>query len=224
MRKVPLNRSLLHFLEEIEFSDAALAADPDAAPLAVPFQDAIAEWESIFKAERLARRNIVRSEALVAIANERLDAATMQFGALARVAAPDVLDRCFTVAPGKFVRTNLRKQCESTKNVILPEIARLADDHPCKPFGTRLDGLATNAVTCLDDRAKAMGNRQSSANDVLEWKEGINALRTTTYAELLKVAVTKGYPKSWAESFFRQADDDSDAEADAEVPALPTNP
>jgi len=115
----------------IEYSEAALSADPDAVFLALPFQD-----------------------------------------------------RCFTMAPGKLVRANLRKQCETTKIVIVPEIGKLAADHPCKAFGARLDACATSAVTALDDRAQAMGSCQSAANDVLEWREGVNALRTTTYAEL----------------------------------------
>jgi hypothetical protein len=64
----------------------------------------------------------------------------------------------------------------------------------------------------------------TSANDVLEWKEGINALRLTTYAELLKISVEKGLPKSWVESFFRPADDSTDDAADVEPPAAPPTP
>ncbi|HRI69187.1 MAG TPA: hypothetical protein PK156_33380 [Polyangium sp.] len=224
MRKIPLGRSLIYFLEEIEFSDAGLAADPDAASLAPAFQQAISEWDGIFKSERLARRNIVRSDALVAVANERFDATTMQFAALARASSSELLNRCFSLAPGQFIRRNLRKQCESTQNVIIPEIAKLDADHPCKPFGTRLASLAEQSLNALENRAQAIGNRQSSANDVLEWKEGINALRTTTYAELLKISVAKGYPKSWVESFFRQAEDDSEADTTPESPTDPANP
>ena len=106
----------------------------------------------------------------------------------------------------------------------MPEIAKLGADHVLKPFGAELDTLAKDALKALDDRAQAMGNRQSSANDVLEWKEGINALRTTTYAELLKIAVDKSLPKSWVESFFRKDSSDVDAEADAATPPEATNP
>lgn len=222
MRKLALSRGLIYFLDEIEFSDAGLSADPDAAPLAIPFQDAIGEWETLFKKERVARRNVIRAEAVVAVRNERLDSTTIQFGALARAVALDVLERCFTIAPGKFVRRNLRKQCETTHTVIVPEVAKLAADHPLKPFGSRFFALANAALTALDDRAQAMGNRHSSANDVLEWKEGINALRLTTYAELLKIAADKGLPKSWAESFFRPSDDAADSDNDTDT--LPTAP
>jgi hypothetical protein len=210
MRQLSLSRSLLFFLEEIEYSEAALSADPDAASLAVPFRDALEEWTALFNQERLGRRGVIRTEAVVNVRNERIDAATIGFGALARVTAPDVLNRCFNLAPGKFVRRNLRQQCEATKNTIVPEIAKLNADHPLKPFAPKLDTLAQNALTALDDRAQAMAHRQASANDVLEFKEGINALRTTTYAELLKMAVDHRLPKSWTESFFRKADDAED--------------
>ena len=193
MRQLSLSRSLLFFLEEIEYSEAALSADPDAASLAVPFRDALEEWTALFNQERLGRRGVIRTEAVVNVRNERIDAATIGFGAL-----------------GKFVRRNLRQQCEATKNTIVPEIAKLNADHPLKPFAPKLDTLAQNALTALDDRAQAMAHRQASANDVLEFKEGINALRTTTYAELLKMAVDHRLPKSWTESFFRKADDAED--------------
>lgn len=56
-----------------------------------------------------------------------------------------------------------------------------------------------------------------------QWKEGINALRLTTYAELLKISADKGLPKSWAESFFRPSDDAADNDMDSETrPATPS--
>lgn len=221
MRQLSLSRSLLFFLEELEYSEAALSADSDAAPLAIPFRDALDEWETLFKKERLGRRGVIRTEAVVNVRNERIDAATIRFGALARVTAPEVLDRCFNLAPGKFVRRNLRQQCDVTKNLIVPEIAKLNADNVLRPFGTQLDTLAHDAVTALDDRASAMANRQSSANDVLEFKEGVNALRTTSYAELLKIAVDHRLPKSWVESFFRKAEDATDAPEPPESAAPP---
>jgi hypothetical protein len=183
----------------------------------------LTEWESLFKKERLARRSIVRAEAVVAVCNERLDSATMQFVAMARATNPDLLERCFKIAPGKFIRRNLRAQCESTQSVIVPEIAKLETNHPCKTFGPKLDSVASNALASLDNRTQAFGNRQSATNDILEWKEGINALRTTTFAELLKIATAKGLPKSWVESFFRQATDDSeDSSQSSPSDAVPT--
>ena len=224
MRKIALSHSLLFFLEELDFSEAALSADPDAASLASSFTDAITEWDALFKQERLARRNVIRAEAIVAVANERFDATTLQFAALARATSPELLERCFRMAPGKFVRRNLRVQADSTKNLIVPELASLAADHPCKSLGPKLHSLADSALQSLDSRAQVKGKAQVIANDSLEWKEGINALRTTTYAELLKIAANKGYPKSWVESFFRQANDDNDDESTSSSTPTPPNP
>lgn len=224
MRKIALSHSLLFYLDELDFSEAALSADPDAAPFAVPFTEAITEWDAIFKQERLARRNVIRAEAGVAVANERFDAVVLQFAALARATARELLERCFRIAPGKFVRRNLRVQADSTKNVIVPEIASLAQDHPCKSFGPKLHSLADSALQSLDARAQVKGKSTAAANDSLEWKEGINALRTTTYAELLKIATDKGYPKSWVESFFRQSHDDNDDDSAPSSSSTPTVP
>lgn len=220
MRAIALGRSLFHYLEHIEFTEAGLSADPHAAILAAPYSDALVEWEDLFKRERAARREVVRADAVVAVRNEQLDATTMKFAAMVRAAAADLLERLFHLAPGKFVRTTLRKQCEKTKSVILPELGKLPSGHALKPFANQLDSLSHDALTALDHRAAVAGSRQSVANDVLEWKEGINALRTTTYAELLKISAAQGLPKSWVESFFRQAGE-SDNDDDTPPPAAP---
>lgn len=117
------------------------------------------------------------------------------------------------ITPGQFVRRGLRVQCETTRDVILPELGRLDAGHMLKPYAPELDASVNGALAALDARARAKGARQVVANEIEEWKEGVNALRVTTYAELLKIAATRKYPKSWAESFFRQV---SSASSDAE--------
>lgn len=222
MRKLALSRSLLHFLEELEYSEAALSADSDTEALAPSFRDALTEWDHLFKREREARRDVVRAEARVAVRNQQIDRLTIKFGTLIRGVAPQFMDRVFRVAPHAFVRANLRKQCETTKNVIVAEVAKLAADHPLKSFGMALDSLASTTLAALDDRSARKGTSQQVANDVVEWKEGINNLRTTTYADLLKISATKSYGRSWVESFFRSAlDDESDAEPEAAPVSTP---
>ncbi|UQA55831.1 hypothetical protein [Polyangium aurulentum] len=223
MRKLPLSHGLLYFLDELEFSEAGLSADPDAQSLAAPFQETLEEWDGLFKKERSARRAVVRSEAAVAVHNERLDSTTIRFGAMVRGVAPALMNRLFTMAPGKLVRRGLRQQCEKTRDVILVELGKLEDAHPLKPFAAQLGTLVDAALSALDSRAQAKGARQTIASDIEEWKEGVNALRTTTYAELLKISADKGYPRSWVESFFRTASAASDpSDEDAESPATST--
>lgn len=206
VRKLHITYSLATFLDDIEYTEAALSADPDASSLAAPFKDSLEEWSGQFKKERASRRDVTRAEAVVAVRNERLDQLTRRFGAAVRAYAPELMGKLFgEQAPGQFIRKGLRVQCEKTRDVILPELDKLGAAHPLEPFAAQLDAAVNAALAALDARAKAKGARQVVANDIDEWKEGINALRTTTYAELLKIAAAKKYPKSWADSFFPQA-------------------
>jgi hypothetical protein len=216
MRKIPLSYGLIYYLDNLEGSEAALAADPDAESLAAPFQDTIKEWEGIFKSERQARHDVVRAEAVVRVRNEQLDILTMSFASMVRAVAAYLLSKLFSIAPGKFIRRGLRQQCEQTQNVILREVDKLDPDHALKPFAPKLKTASESAVTALDERAKAKGARRTVANDIEEWKEGVNALRTTSYAELLKIATEKKYPKSWVEAFFP-----SDGASEEDEPAAP---
>lgn len=225
MRKLSISNGLLYFLDELEYTEAGLSASPmeDVRELAAPFQDAINEWDAIFKSERGARRAVTRAEAMVAVQNENLDSTTIRLGAMVRAVSPALMSRLFTMAPGKLVRRSLRDQCEKTHNIIIAELAKLADDHLLKPFGAQLTTLSNAALAALDDRAAARGQRQVVSNEVDEWKEGINALRSTTYAELLLLATENGFSRSWVETYFRSAPGSSSSTDDepGELPATP---
>ncbi|HSO00484.1 MAG TPA: hypothetical protein VLS89_19465 [Candidatus Nanopelagicales bacterium] len=209
MRKIPLTYGLLYFRDELEHSEAALSADPDAQPLAQPFQDALTDWEGTFKSERAARRDVTRAEAVVSVRNVKLDITTRSFSRMVTGVAADLMSRFFTMAPGRFIRRNLRWQAEQTRDVILKALGKLDAGHPLQPFAQPLQDGAKAALDALDHRSAVKGARASVSNDVQEWKEGINALRTTTYAELLKIATAKKYPKEWVESFFRKVESSS---------------
>ena len=221
MRQIPTTFGLLYFLEELEHTEAALLADDEAAILAPAFTQAIADWDGIFKNERASRRAITRAEAIVAVRNEQLDAATMSFAKVARGLAPALLDKVFNIAPGKFIRTNLRKQSEWTRDVIVVEIDKLGAQNAVSAFGASLLGFAKGALAALDERAKVKGDNAAAGNDVDEWKEGINSLRLTTWTELLKIADAKKYPRSWVEAFFRRGGTDEDKETPAQPAPTP---
>ena len=229
MRRVPQSAGLLTFLDALEFTEAALSADDDAKDLAAPFQAELQSWESVFKKEREGRRGVVRAEALVAVRNARLDDKTTRFGAGALGEAggdrkSKLFRRFFTVAPSVFVRRPLRKQCEDTLNIVVVELDKLEPTHPLRAYINPLQGLATAALQALDARNKAKADRTLNTNDVDEWKEGVNTLRLTTYAELLKIAAEKGYGKAWADSFFPADTDDAAPAGEAEAPATPAEP
>ena len=128
----------------------------------------------------------------------------------------------FPTAPSAFVNGSLRKQCERTRDVIVPEIEKSPAASPLLAYAEALAGGAKAALAALAARAKAKGALAGEANDVLEWKEGINLLRTTTHAELIKRAAEQSLGRTWPQDFFRQAGDA--AAADGEAPAPEPKP
>ena len=228
MKQIALSRALAYFLEELWYTEAALSADADAAALAAPFDDAIRDWEAIALRERTARRGMVRSDAVVAVSNGQIDTETGRFAGILLVEAGNdrkstFFKRFFTEAPSAFVARNLRDQCEQTRDRIVPEVQKLPAESPLRPYADRLLALAKRALSALTQRTKARGDNATVASDVAEWKEGINRLRTATYAELLKIAVEKRYPRDWAETFFRRDEASSSSEGEADpTPPDPT--
>jgi len=231
MRQLPLSRSLLFFLDQLEYTEAALAADPEAATLATPFREEIQAWPSTFEKHRAARREVVRSHAVVAVRNEQLDNRTVDFSValLAEVRGDRTTTgfrRFFPSAPSELIRRALRTQCQQTLTTIVPALEKLGDSNPLHRFGAVLGHAATAALAALDARAVARGSSASASLDVEEWKEGVNRLRLSTYGALLAVAADKKYPRTWAESFFpgaaaATADDAEDPELPAPAPNDP---
>ncbi len=226
MKVIPTSRSMAVFLDELWFSDAALAADPDAADLAPTFDAAIADWEPVAQRERAARRNVVKSEAVVAVKNNRLDSTTKRFAAVVLVEANGdrkgaFYKRFFREAPSDFIERGLRDQCEQTRDRIVAEIKKLPEASLLRPFADVLLTLSQTALTALDARKKARGDNAVVASDVTDWKDGVNRLRAVTYAELLKRATEKNLGRDWVETFFRREDGASAAGDDEGEPTPP---
>ena len=60
------------------------------------------------------------------------------------------------------------------------------------------------AQDALDARVKARGERSMQFHEVQDWREGVNLLRLTCYAELLKRCAEQARHRAWADSFFRR--------------------
>jgi len=210
MRRLSTTSSLLVYLEELEFTEATLSAREDTKELACPFRDEIETWERVLKNYREARRAIVRADALVSVRDQELDEVTAKFSrALLAESNGDrkstLFRRFFPDTPSELIRKPLRKQCEHTLNRIVPELNELPERSPLKAFAKPLAEAAQRAVDALDARAKVGAERASVALDVEEWKDGVNRLRTSTYAALLQMGTEKGLGKAFARSFFRAA-------------------
>ena len=143
MRQIPISSSLLTYLDELEFTEAATAADPHAAEFAPAFEEEITGWPEVSQRERAARRTITRANAIVAVGNGQLDATTLRFGdhcflETGRDRKGAAFRKFFPTAPSAFVNGALRKQCERTRDVIVPEIGKLAADSPLRAYATPL--------------------------------------------------------------------------------------
>jgi len=210
MRRLAMSSSLLVYLEELEFTEVALSSRAETKDLAGSFRDELESWERIFKRYREARHAIVHAEAIVAVRDQELDEITTSFGRalLAEVKGDrksTLFRRFFSDSPSEFVRKPLRKQCEDTRDRIVPELNHLPDGSPLKAYARPLAEAAQRAIDALDARAKIRADRASVALDVEEWKEGVNRLRVSTYAALLQIGNEKGLGKPFAKSFFRAA-------------------
>src|SRR5687768_11365536 len=143
MRKIPTSASLLTFLDDLEYTEAALSAEPETSDFALPFREEIEAWEPIFKKEREGRRNVTRAEAVVAVRNTQLDTTTTRFGASALGETGgdrkgSFFRKFFSIAPSQFIRQPLRKQSEHTLNVMVAELEKLDAKHPLRPYAAPL--------------------------------------------------------------------------------------
>src|SRR5690349_18605995 len=106
MRKIQLSASLLTFLDELEFVEAALSADDETKDLAKPFHDELSDWDGVFKKERAGRRGVIRADAVVSVRNAQLDSTSLKFGANVLAEAggdrkSPFFRRFFSVAPSQ---------------------------------------------------------------------------------------------------------------------------
>ncbi len=223
MRKLVIASSLSLYLDQLEFTEAALAAGDDTAGLALPFGEAITEWEGVAQRERASRRAVTRAEAVVSVLDQRLDELTAAFGGALLVEAKmdrksTLFRRFFPTAPSEFVRGNLRKQCEATRDRILAELGKLDAASPLRTHDAPLRAAMEATLAAIDARAKARADRASVASDVTDWKDGINKLRTSTYAQLLKLSTESSHTKAWVEAFFPTTSGDDPEESLVDQP------
>ncbi len=208
MRKLALAASLLTFLDELEYTEAGLAADPATSELAAAFGEEIAAWAEQFTAERSSRRAVTRAEAVVAVRDGEIDRLTQRFAGQVLVEANGdrksaAFKRFFPIPASELIRIALRKQCERTRDVVIAQLGKVDKTSLLRPYLPQFEAAVSSTFAALDVRATARGARGSASYATDEWKEGVNSLRLTTYAELLRIAAEKGYPRAWAETFFR---------------------
>jgi hypothetical protein len=226
MRDISLSRSLLVFADELEYTEAALLAEPATAELAPPVTLKLGQWDGVFSAWRSARREITRSNAVVAVVNAMLDEVTKLFGGEALVEAKQdrkspLFRRFFPVAPSELIRWGFRDQVDATKNMIIVELRKLAEGNRLRAYIEPMTSLVTSATNAIERRSVVWGERSGVGLTTEDYKRGVNALRTTTYAELLKIAAANGWSKAWADSFFRKPSERGEGVTEEPEPVAP---
>ncbi len=207
MRKIPLSHALGSFLDELEYTEAALSAWPETSHLAAHFREEIAAYDDAAQKDRAARRDVVRAEALVAAGNGRVDGLTVRFGTMLLAESTDgsekpLYARFFPEGPGLFIRRSLRQQCERILEAFAAEVPSLPKDGPLRAVAEELWSAAEEALAALDVRTTAKAARAVMGSAVDDWKEGVNRLRLSTYGELVRTARERGLDRDWADGFF----------------------
>jgi hypothetical protein len=230
MKLLPLSGSLETFSDDLIYLEAALAANALTIDYARLVQTKLESWDPISRTSRDANREITRTNAVLAVRNAQLDETTRQLGGAVLVDANQdrkstLFRRFFPVAPSELIRWGFQEQLNQTKNVILPELAKLPASSKARAFLEPLTTLATAGAEALQRRLEVWGAKSSVRLDVEEWKRGANALRTTVYAELLKLGAANGYTRAWADSFFRTgSSEETTTETTPAVTPAPATP
>lgn len=209
------------FESEVLFTQAALAADPEAAALGEETADWLGWVDAARAADRAFRLHEAKVDARRIVANGRLDAACVAFGR--RLLGASNQDRqsprfkrFFSKAPSVFVRQALDKQIASVFGWLATN-----DEPTLEEFRGE---LTTWASSCRDaqDQTAALGPKRGE-NEARRAKlaEDLTRERDALHRELSELAAERGLARDWADLFFRTARRPGDGGEDEAEPGSP---
>lgn len=188
---------------EIIFTRAALAADPDAHDLLSMTDDWMKIVDEARQIERKARIAVAEADAQRAVANGRLDQACTRFGdelflAVDKDTKAARWTKFFSSAVSRFVRQALPKQVQAVKAWIETGSDPVLQKH--KKDLTKWCGAASDALTKTRGTAVARGEAWEKRE---EMAESLTRERDGLHEALAAHARDKGLPRSWPDTFFR---------------------
>lgn len=188
--------------DEILFTQAALAADPDAKDLVPLTESWLALIDQAQKTELELRREVAHTDAARMVANARLDQACMAFGDELWMAADK--DRSsprfkqfFQEAPGRFIRTALPRQIAQVRAWLLSSDEVFLKHKPELETWVQAADTALIATRALAlKRGQTAVARDELAADLTRERDGL--------AENLAArARERKLDRAWPKAFFR---------------------
>lgn len=207
MRTIPLTHSLLQHWEQLTYLEAALLAHPEAAPLAQPVTETLESFPAIRDLDLQTRRTIVQARAHGSVADAGLDEALREVHSntlhLTRQDRSAKHYRSlFPNALAAHIRHALARQVEVTRETRAQLQLSLYEQEFRAEQEALLDPALEAGEGALEERKSAEFARVEGRMAVDAWKEEVNAVRLSVYAQLLTLAAKARRKRSWANSFF----------------------
>lgn len=231
MRVLDTKFSILSFWQHLVFTEAALLAHPDTAPLAAGFTTLLDAFQSVHTGDLATRRSTLQAQARSVVADLNLDDGIRKLHSdtLSEVTQDRehaIFKALFSSDIGATIRFALARQIGVAEKLI-EDLGLSLIPAALKGHVEKLGALIASGREVLEGRKKSAFARTEHNLDSGAWKEDVNALRLTAYGALLGVAAKTRRPKSWVESFFMQAAETKesvDVDTDATTPASPAEP
>lgn len=200
------DQSLSRAEDEMEFTEANLAADTLTQHLAPEAADRLAKVQALRVERRARKRAETRAQARINYLNRALDALTRDF-VLLLLAAYKARDaagyrRYFpSEPPSAITRKGLENQL--TDCVRWPEYLAAEPHAPLQALAPHFAALISAGQAAVTARADARDASRIHRLDQIEPHiADLNSYRQGLYATLLEVAVANGLEKSWPREFF----------------------
>jgi hypothetical protein len=195
------------YWEDLVYVEAALLASDETIPIAAAVTATLEEFAAVSQRDLDTRRALIQTRARSSVADANLDDALREVHAntLHLVRQDRTRKEYTTLFPGALtglIRHALAKQIIAGREFI----TRLGLSVFETVFRDTQVGLLEPKIAkgeaVLEERKNAEFDRVEGRIDIETWKEEVNAVRMSVYAELLKLAAKTKRKRSWVESFF----------------------
>jgi hypothetical protein len=220
-RKLTAKMSFETYEDEVLFTRAAVAADPDAAPLASHTDGWLALIKSARDTDIKARTAVANADAARIVANGRLDAACVAFGddlytAVGKDTSSPRWRKFFAIAVSRFVRQALSRQVRQVAGWLAQTDDAALTQHrsALTTWSGKADAALTQTAALAVVRGEAWTVFEQLAEDLTRERDGLRDA-------LASVARDKGLPRTWPDLFFRVESRGRAVEGEPEEPAEP---